>query len=151
MNIRRATLDDVPAIARQGMEFIGKLKMSTSVVVERVENSVAAIIGNHNGVVFIGETDEGEVAGFLIGMCVPLWFDALDWSAVELAWWMDPKHRGGGCAIRLVREFESWAAKLGVHRVVLSDVEFADLPHPAGTLIERLGYTLNERAFAKQT
>ena len=150
MIIREATSEDCQAVARLGAEFVGKLKMPRvgSVDATRLEATFNAVHSNSDGVVLVAEAD-GEVAGFLLGMALPLWFDSLDWSAAELAWWVDPKHRGGSTAARLVRAFEDWAKGRGVARVVLSDVEFADAAQPAGALIERLGYTMTERAFAK--
>ena len=149
MNIRTATDDDVPTIALQGMQFIGRLKLKTAANVDTVTTAVAAIVNNPNGVVLVGETDEGEVVGFLIGILVPLWFNEFDWSAVELAWWVDPEHRGR-TGIRFIKAFEQWAASHHVYRVVLSDVEFSDGATPAGPLVERMGYQLHERAFSKE-
>ena len=150
MIIREATLDDCEAVARLGAEFIGKLKMPRVGYVDAVklEASFQAIHTNPNGVMLVAEADS-EVVGFLGGVAVPLWFDALDWTAAELAWWIDPEHRGGSTAARLVRAFEQWAKDRGLARVVLSDVEFEDTAQPAGALIERLGYTMTERAFVK--
>lgn len=149
MNFREATEEDCDAVTSLGLQFISRLKTNASPSADRARESFLAVIDNPNAVVFVAEKG-GEVVGFLAGMVVPLWFDALDWSAVELAWWLDPEHRGGSAAVRLVQMFESWASDRGVHRVVLSDVEFEDAAQPAGALIERLGYTLVERAFSKQ-
>lgn len=150
MIIREATPDDCQAVARLGAEFVGKLKMPRVGTVDatKLEATFEMVQSNPHGVVLVAE-DEGEVAGFLLGMALPLWFDSLDWSAAELAWWIDPKKRGGSTAARLVRAFEDWAKSRGITRVLLSDVEFEDAAQPAGTLIERLGYTMIERAFSK--
>lgn len=147
-NIRPATRDDVLQIAALGMRFISKLKLDSRPDVERVAASVGAVLNDKNGVGFVFEK-EGQVVGFLLGLAVPIWFDVLDWSAIELAWWVAEDHRGGREAVEMVRAFEAWAARMNVHRVVLSDIEFLDQAQPAGPLIERLGYTLHERAFVK--
>lgn len=152
MIIREATPDDCQAVAQLGAQFVGRLKMPrvNTTNATKLEASFQAVYANPDGVVLVSEAD-GQVVGFLVGMAVPLWFDALDWSAVELAWWLDPAHRGGSAAARLVKAFEQWAADRGIARVVLSDVEFEDAAQPAGALIERLGYTMTERAFVKTT
>lgn len=151
MNIRSAdSEEDARQVASLGLKFIGKLKMNTQPDFDRVLTSVQSVLVDPMGVVLVAEDKPGQICGFLVGMAVPLWFDSLDWSAVELAWWLDPDKRGGRTAIRLVQAFEQWAGKRGVHRIVLSDVEFEDRAQPAGALIERLGYTLHERAFVKK-
>lgn len=151
MRTRRATLDDAPAIAAAGLEFVGKLKLGVSPPIDRVEQSVRALLADTaRGVGLIADTEDGEMAGFLLGMAVPLWFDTLEWAAVELAWWVQPEHRGGRYAMALVKDFEGWAVAQGVRRVVLSDVEFENGAPPAGPFIERLGYSLHERAYVRE-
>tara|TARA_Y100001973_G_scaffold101062_1_gene163377 strand:+ start:162 stop:620 length:459 start_codon:yes stop_codon:yes gene_type:complete len=148
--IRQADFEDCETVAQLGAQFVSKLKMPrvNAVDAAKLEAAFQAVHANPDGVVLVAELD-GAVVGFLGGVAVPLWFDPLDRSATELAWWVDPKHRGGSTAARLVRAFEDWAKDRGVARVVLSDVEFEDAAQPAGALIERLGYTMTERAFAK--
>lgn len=147
-NLRPATIDDAHAIASLGMDFIGKLKLEAQPTLARVEVSVRALLNGSHGYGVVSEID-GVMTGFLLGVAVPVWFDMTNWSAIELAWWIDPKHRGGREAVEMVKVFEQWAQDMQVGRVVLSDVEFVDQAQPAGALIERLGYTLHERAFIK--
>lgn len=149
VDIRKATADDVRAITSLGLQFIGKLKVNTAPDPDRVAEAIGAVVCGDRSAGFVAERN-GQVVGFILGALVPLWWDSFDWSAIELAWWLNPEARGGSAAVRLVQQFEAWAAACGVHRVVLSDVEFEDNAHPAGVLIERLGYTLHERAFIKQ-
>lgn len=147
-NLRPATPADTEAIASLGMNFICKLKIDARPDVEQVTASVGAMLNDKNGCGIVFEKG-GEIVGFLLGIAVPIWFDTMSWSAIELAWWIDEKHRGGREAVEMVRMFEQWAHNMHVHRVVLSDIEFLDQAQPAGALIERLGYTLHERAFVK--
>ncbi len=147
-NLRPAELRDAEEIARLGMDFIGRLKLDARPSVDRVVASVGAVLNDKNGCGVVCEKD-GEIVGFLLGMAVPIWFDVMDWSAIELAWWIDPDHRGGSDAARMVKMFEQWASNMNVNRIVLSDIEFLDQAQPAGTFIEKLGYTLHERAFVK--
>ena len=148
MNIRTATDDDVTAITLKGLQFVSNLKTAVAATHESVERSVAALIHNPESVVLVSTTDDGDVVGFLIGVLTPMWFSDEDWSAVELAWWVDPSHRGFTGA-RLVHAFEEWAASHHVSRVVMSDIELRNGATPAGPLVERLGYHLHERAFIK--
>lgn len=147
-HLRPAIPDDAEAIATLGMDFIGRLKLNARPNLENVTRSVQAMLNDEYGcgVVFFVN---GELKGFLLGIAVPIWFDVSNWSAIELAWWIDPEHRGSRHSIEMVKMFEQWAANMEVSRVVLSDIEFEDQAQPAGTLIERLGYTLHERAFVK--
>lgn len=147
-NLRPAELRDAEAIAQLGMDFIGRLKLDARPSVDRVTASVGAVLNDRNGCGVVFEKD-GRIVGFLLGMAVPIWFDVMDWSAIELAWWIDPAHRGGREAVEMVRLFERWASNMNVNRIVLSDIEFLDQAQPAGVFIESLGYTLHERAFVK--
>lgn len=147
-NLRPAELSDADAIARLGMDFIERLKLDARPETDAVAASVRAVLAGDNGCGVVFEKDDA-IVGFLLGMAVPIWFDVLDWSAIELAWWIDPAHRGGREAVEMVKMFERWASNMNVKRVVLSDIEFIDQAQPAGTFIEKLGYTLHERAFVK--
>ena len=145
MQIRTATLADVPALVVLGTRFLAQAPLRVDVPGEVLARSTERVI--EHGVVFVGE-DRGVIVAMLAGVESSVWFDPETRIAIELAWWVEETHRGTLGSLRLVRAFEGWAAERGVHRIVFSDVVLPD-GRAAGPLIERQGYQLVERAFLK--
>ena len=150
MLIRTAQESDAPAIAAMGMSFIRAVKFGSEAEEEDVGAAVAALLQSDLGFGFVGVAPGGDLAGFILGVLSPVWFDPGQVTAAELAWWVDPPHRGTALAFRLVRQFERWAEAKGATRVALSDTEFLDTAAAAGPVIERLGYSIAERAYLKE-
>lgn len=57
-----------------------------------------------------------DVDGIAQGILMGHWFEH-DFGPVRVAqervWWIDPAHRGGTAAVRMLDSFEEWAAKQG--------------------------------------
>ncbi len=68
------------------------------------------------------------------------------WLANETVWWIDPSHRGGSTAIRMLDAYESWAAKSGCKFAGM--VGMGDDPNIAA-LYQRRGYTRAETHYLK--
>ena len=100
-----------------------------------------------HGVILLAEHD-GNAIGMLMGIMNPIWFAPSTRCAVELAWWIEPEHRGGMHAIRLVKAFEDWAKEQGAAMVTMCDLVVDGQP-PVGDIIVRLGYVPTERTFVK--
>jgi GNAT superfamily N-acetyltransferase len=62
----------------------------------------------------------------------------------ELAWWIEPAHRGGPSAYKLLRSIEKWARQNGCH--MLKMVAPAESPKVAA-FYELLGYRPAETAY----
>ena len=63
------------------------------------------------------------------------------WLASETVWWIDPAHRGGSAAIRMLDAYEAWAAKSGCKFAGMAGM--GDDPGIAA-LYQRRGYTRAE-------
>lgn len=141
---RRASIEDTQALVGLASRFVSRSPFARFVCYdpEVARDTILAIIDR--GAVFVLES-EGRVVGAIIGAQAPLWFSR-DVAATELGWWIDPDYRGRGNDLR--REFEHWAHEVGASVVVMSDVTMDDAT-PAGTLYERAGYEMVERAWMK--
>jgi hypothetical protein len=62
-------------------------------------------------------------------------------AAEEIAWWIDPRHRGPWAA-RMLDRFEAWAAAIGAGITGLSDTGKS-----AAVLYHRRGYAPAERTY----
>ncbi|MFN8758715.1 MAG: GNAT family N-acetyltransferase [Tagaea sp.] len=148
--VRPATEADVDALAAMGGRFFAFSPYARSVPFdpETVRAVLAEAIGTPHAFVWIAEVD-GTIAGALLGVLAPLWFNPDALVATELAWWIDEEHRGGTLALRLHATFEEWADRAGAASVVMSDLVVPGAKS-AGPLLERLGYRLVERTHLKE-
>lgn len=92
---------------------------------------------------------EGEGEAGLVGMLglvvIPHPMSGLD-EAAEVAWWIEPEHRGGRTAYNLLCAAEEWARHRGVG--CLKMVAPSDSPN-TGTFYEQLGYQAVETVYQK--
>ena len=145
--IRHATAADIDALVPMAWRFIQFAPHAPMVGAtdDQVRASIAMVI--EHGVILVAEQG-GALTGMLMGILNPIWFAPATRCAVELAWWIEPEHRGGMAAIRLVNAFEEWAKAQGAAMVTMCDLVVDGQP-PVGDIIMRLGYTPSERTFVK--
>lgn len=141
--IRNATEADVDELVRMGREFLAvspfaRLGFSD----ESRERGIRCLMGQFARVIDL----EGKIVGALLGGIGPGWFDDERPIATEMAWWVDPQHRGSVAAVRLVHEFRDWARQQGAVAVCLSELVHEGVGS-LGNLPERLGYRLAERSY----
>lgn len=155
--VRLATPDDLNTLTRMGERFLAFSPLAQVVepdpyamreVLERFAKP-GTLLAESDTAVWVAEK-EGEVVGGLVAAISPVWFAPHARVATELAWWVAAEHRGGTAAIKLHAAFERWAQAHGAHAQVLSDLVVDGEP-TAGSIIERLGYTLAERAHIKRS
>lgn len=149
--IRPAGPDDLDALAEMGARFFAYSAFAK--VVPFDQDAARAAIEHYaapspSSVTMVAEVD-GQIAGGIVGVVTPVWFNPAAKVATELAWWVSEGHRGTSVAIRLYRAFEAWADEQGVDAIVMSDLVI-DGDTPAGKLFEKLGYATVERAHIKQ-
>lgn len=147
--IRQATRDDMQALHRMARHFIeyGKHATFMSITDADLEASIGRLL-DAGLCVFVAELN-GDVVGMLVAAITSPWFAPHIRMASELAWWMEPEARGTTIAIRLVKEYESWAVKHGAQIITMSSLsnESADR---VGNMLRRLGYAQGESTHLKE-
>jgi hypothetical protein len=113
------------------------------------DEGMAAALSNiiEQGVIIVAEDINGELIGFLAGMLAPVWCAPNCTVAAELAWWMKPGHRHGMTAVRMLRQFEAWAASKNADQVIVSSIPA--ISKKVGNLYGKLGYELVENSYRK--
>lgn len=135
--VRHATRDDIPALIE-----LGRAMHAESPRFSRQPYSPTKTTGTiefllANGAVFV-VVKGGRPVGMMGGMVAPGWFTE-ECSAVELAVYVTPEHRGGRTGMRLIRAFEAWAFEHGAGEITLGVTTEVDTERTAA-LYERLGY-----------
>lgn len=141
--IRPATDADVPALVALGQRFLAwSPYASLAVTDEALASAIRRVMAT--GFAMVAD-DAGDPFGALLGVLSSPWVDDSKRIAVELAWWVEPEHRGSTAAVRLLREFQAWAKANGADGVTLSDL-VVNGDAPAGELFNRLGFRMTERS-----
>lgn len=105
------------------------------------------MIEQPSGLVLVMEGGSGKPIGMLVALAHPgITSPAL--QATELAWWVEPDHRGSREAMTLLSEYEAWARAQGCVSITLSNIH-----HQKGDAVQRIyehmGYRMLESSFAK--
>lgn len=155
MIIRPATIDDVPALVDMAERFYplspypaiyGDMPASQAAGLVIVTMQGMAEFGIAPGVMLVAEKE-----GHLIGMlCAHI--DAATFTpavvAAELVWWMEPEHRGGMGAVRLVKEGENHAREKGA--TVFNMCVLSTSPEEAAGLLRMMGYAPTHTVYSKR-
>lgn len=147
MIIRKATHADLDALVALGQRFFAFSRFSAFVEFDRehARSSLAALM--ERGVLLVAES-AGCLAGAIVGLMAPLWFNPTVSVAAELGWWVDERFRGSSAGVKLARAFEQWGRDNGAAVVTMSDLVIEG-EAPAGRLFEKLGYQVVERSQIK--
>jgi GNAT superfamily N-acetyltransferase len=97
------------------------------------------------GCVLVAENE--VIVGGVVGMCTEHWFST-DKVASELALFVEPSHRHGTIAIRLVRGFLEWARLQGAKRVGMG-VTTGVHPEATGLLYQACGLSAGGFVYMK--
>lgn len=97
-----------------------------------------------NGQILLGQDDDGRVVG-LLGFIVSNHHFSGQRYAAELMWYVEPEHRAGGIAMKLLWEAERTAKELGALSMV-----FTAPNTDVAKLYQRFGYKQLEVAYKKE-
>jgi len=144
--IRPATKDDYPAIESHAEEFWAHAPFDVPY------KSGSAIfymdIAYEQGLLLVAE-HQGEVVGFAAGACSPLMGNDDYIIGSELAWWIDPAHRGGRLGIALLMALEVAAKESGCAIWNMIYMESC-MPKIIEKMYQKMGYTLKETTYSKR-
>lgn len=145
--IRAATTDDISA-----MVYLGQLMHDESPRYAKSEYKPEKLVAlaDHvlggNGIAFVVEIG-GELVGMMVGLVTEHFFSDVR-IGTDLALYIEPEHRGGRHAVRLVRAFEARAKELGASEIELG-VSTGYHAERTADLYEALGYERNSIGLVK--
>lgn len=147
--IRDATQEDVLDTVLAVKQFCKEIPHPawTKFNSNKVNSLVTQLVESENGFVKVVEK-EGEIVGALIAVVSELPINDLTFSQ-ELMFWIDPEHRKGRTAIKLIDMYVDWSEKRGCNFTRLSELDNI-LEKKAGSLFERKGFKLTETAYVKE-
>lgn len=145
LRIRRATPLDLATCVRMAVRFAQEPPYGGLLPVNVGQLEVLVTFLFDHGGAFVAQLEDGEVVG-MIGAHVTVHAIAGELVGNEVAWWVEPEHRGGSTALRLLAAAESWARDQGAVRF--------QMIAPAGAsalrdLYRRRGYVEVETVFQR--
>ena len=147
--IRDATQEDVLDTVLAVKQFCKEIphpawkKFNTN----KVNSLVSQLIEIEQGFVKI-VTHDDEVVGALIAVMSDIPINDLIF-AQELMFWIDPEHRTGRTAFKLVDEYVEWSTNAGCNFIRLSELDNV-LGGRAGVLFKRKGFEPTETAYIRK-
>lgn len=146
--IRRATEHDADALFGMARKFVAFAPYRDSLTVTDDELRAIITYFTANATVFVAD-EAGSAIGMLVGILAPVWYAPSCKVATELAWWVEPEHRGGTAAIRLMQAFEKWAQDEHAVMCSMSNLEINDGGRVI-SMLGRMGYKLTEQSHTKR-
>lgn len=155
VKIRTATMEDMPGIVGMAQRFYpespypaiyGDMPKEQAAGLAIVALQGMADFGIVPGVMLVADMD-GELVGILCAHIDPATFNPAV-VAAELVWWVEPEHRGGMTAVRLLKRGEDEARARGA--TVFNMCALATSPEEASEILKRLGYAPTHTVFTKR-
>lgn len=146
MQVRQATLDDVPAIVAMSAKFYATTAYSgwADFNPETVSNLASGLATDH--VMLVAE--DGDRLIGMVGLFVaPFMFNNDVTAAYEVVWWVDPDAQGHGAGKALLAAIEPACAAKGCKAIQM--VHLASSPPQAAAIYERCGYVLSESSYTR--
>ena len=145
--IRYATRDDIDRIVEMAHRFYPESGYASIAPMKDENVAGLAIITMDTGVMLVAERD-GELIGMASLHLDPWMFNPDALVAHELVYWIEPEHRGGMLAVRMLKAIEQACREKGA--VAIRMATLAGSPESAGALYERAGFPLTERYYTKR-
>lgn len=146
MQVRNATLADVPAIVAMSAKFYPTTHYATwtDMDAESVAEQATALVNSH---IFLLSEDEQGITGMLGAYVLPFMFNKHAPCAYEVVWWVSPDARGARCGRTLLRSLDEPARDIGARRIVMAHMP--NSPPEAAALLRSEGYMESEIQFTK--
>lgn len=149
MSIRVATEKDVPEMVRLSSLMHAESAYSKfNFDAVKLTNNFTFWVKSPDYFVAIAKNDAEETVGGYCGY-VTEYFFGKDLIACDLGLFIDPNHRGGMTAVRLVKAFEDWAKSKGVKEVCPGTTTMV-APERTSRMYELLGYKVVGSIFKKE-
>lgn len=143
--IRLASEADVPRVVEMGRRFLAEGPYRNQLAdVPEVSTRIAAFAVTTDKCRVLVSELEGQVTGVLAFILFPHYFSG-ELTAGEMIWYVEPEHRPGGVALRLLWEAERMAKEMGAERMQVTAPTSA-----VSDLYKRFGYDAVEVTFQKR-
>ena len=146
MQVRNATLSDVPAIVEMSRKFYATTTYSgwADFNAESVHDLASNLTENHLMLV----ADDGAKLIGMVGLFVaPFMFNGDVTAAYEVVWWVDPSEQGQGAGKALLAAVEPACRAKGCKAIQM--VHLSTSPPQAAGIYERMGFRHSESSFTK--
>lgn len=146
MQVRNATLDDVPAIVEMSRKFYATTTYSgwSDFNADTVHALASGLAEHHVMLV----ADDGEKLIGMVGLFVaPFMFNGAVTAAYEVVWWVEPDEQGQGAGKALLAAIEPACRAKGCKAIQM--VHLSTSPPQAAAIYERVGYRHTESSFTK--
>ena len=87
--------------------------------------------------------------GFIVGFVAPSFLEPTMIQCSELAWYVEPEHRGTSVAIKLMTRYEAYAKDKGCNYITMVCLESLS-PESVGKIYHKLGYNTLEHHYRKE-
>lgn len=152
MVLRLATTDDKPRLIEMSARFLLGSPYGAFFDNQATPDSIAVLIDNVLilGAIIVAEIEivdehRRELVGMLAIVALPHPLTGRKY-ADEIAWWVEPEHRGGTLGPKMLRAAEDWATRNGANMVKMVAPAGSDV----GSFYERIGYSVVETAYIKR-
>lgn len=138
--IREATpsdMDKLFALAK-AMHAESRYSVMEFSVIKFIE-FIEIAVSSSNYLVLVVEQDEQIIGGFIGFVCNHVF--SSDLMACDLALYMDPDHRGGGAAAKLIKRYLAWAKNKGA-KLITAGITTGVNTDTTARLYERLGFRI---------
>ena len=135
--IRPAEYTDVPSLVELGAIMHAESPVFCKLTFDR--EKLYTTIGNviEHGFAMVYESN-GHIRGVILAMVAPHWFSK-DLFTCDLALFIEPQHRGGIAAVRLLNAYANWAQESGAKLIQFGIMTGVGVETTAA-LCERLGW-----------
>jgi GNAT superfamily N-acetyltransferase len=144
--IRRAVESDIDACVEMGRKFhsvtgVDEIEYSA----ESAKDTLTHLLSG-DGCLFVADKS-GAIVGMAAALKYPHYMNRAQSVAQELFWWVEPEHRGGMTAMRLLMALEQWATDEGCKMLTMICLP---IDSPAENIYRRFGYRALEKSFVKE-
>lgn len=112
--IRKGTLDDIEAVMRLGHQ-LHKESSYDHVTFNPEKAAATCKLLIEHGFMVVAEID-GEIVGGMMGDTTAMWYTD-DLIGIDYSLYVDPAHRNGLIAARLVVKFIEWCKEMGCKQI----------------------------------
>lgn len=146
MHIRPATHADIPRIVEMAQRFYPTSGYERIAPLTETQAAGLVLVTMETGVMLVAESD-GDIVAMACLHVEPFLFNPATTIAQEIVFWIEPEHRGGMLAARMLKAIDAACKEQGVDVIRMATLPGS--PPQAAHLYERMGYTPSESYFVR--